>query len=101
MLGLFLYKQLFLVFYIKHYIFNSAFQNAAQIINRLRCDSLVISKSVYRGATYIVLLNQSISAFVARLECFPKRVIRYHIITKFMINYSHVLDNRRNYDYNL
>lgn len=59
-------------------IFNSAFENLAQIINLSRADPLIFPQSVNCRTADIVLVDKSVGALITFLQSFPKGSVFYH-----------------------
>lgn len=74
---------MFLIVNIFYYIFNTATENHAKVVQLLRGYSVAFSYSVDCCAADTVFVYKSVGAFTPLFESPPERIVYNHFITTF------------------
>ena len=87
----------FSIVYIFYYVLHPATEYSTQIVDFCSADALAAAQPVYSAAAYTVLIDKRIGGLPFLFKRYPKRGVRNHT---FIINYSQIIDNSHNVDYN-
>ena len=87
----------FSIVYIFYYVLHPATEYSTQIVDFCSADALAAAQPVYSAAAYAVLIDKRIGGLPFLFKRYPKRGVRNHT---FIINYSQIIDNSHNVDYN-